>query len=172
MQRHHITDPARVDFQVQSQADVVAGTVRTGKVSTALLAAVAVVALLAGVLGVTRLMLGAVRSRRREIAVRRALGADEARIAWQFALEGAIATGLAGAIGVVLGECLSLLLPRVLPELAHPAPSVRAALVVLVLCTVAGAMAGARAAAGATRVPPAAALRPDGEQRARMRAGW
>jgi putative ABC transport system permease protein len=160
MLRHHVSDPARVDFQVQSQADVLAAAARTGKVSTALLAALAVVALLAGVLGVARLMLGAVRSRRREIGIRRALGADDADIAWQFALEGAIATGLAGGAGVVLGECLSLLLPRVLPELAHPMPSVRAALVTLVLSTVVGAMAGAWAAGRATRAQPAAALRP------------
>jgi putative ABC transport system permease protein len=99
--RHQITDED--DFSVRSQKDVldIVGTISSGL--TVLLAAIAAISLLVGGIGVMNIMLVAVTERTKEIGLRKAIGAKESDILWQFLIEATILSAAGGAIGTVVG---------------------------------------------------------------------
>jgi putative ABC transport system permease protein len=72
-------------------------------VMTILLASIASVSLLVGGIGIMNIMLVSVTERRREIGVRRAVGATRRDIRWQFLSEAMVLSLLGGAAGVIGG---------------------------------------------------------------------
>ena len=99
--RHKIT--GEDDFTVNTQKDVleIVGTITNGL--TVLLAAIAGISLLVGGIGVMNIMLVAVTERTKEIGLRKAIGAKEGDILWQFLIEATILSAAGGAIGTVVG---------------------------------------------------------------------
>ncbi len=91
------------DFTVQNQATLVASERRSARVLTRLAASVATIALVVGGIGILGVMLTASRERRREIGLRRAVGARRRDIHIQFLLESLMLAGLGGLGGVVFG---------------------------------------------------------------------
>ncbi len=91
------------DFSVRTQKDVleIVGTITNGL--TVLLAAIAGISLLVGGIGVMNIMLVAVTERTKEIGLRKAIGAREQDILWQFLIEATILSAAGGAIGTVVG---------------------------------------------------------------------
>ncbi|MDD5547851.1 MAG: ABC transporter permease [Candidatus Pacebacteria bacterium] len=106
---HNITDPAKDDFQVNSQADGIKMVSSVMSVLTLFLAAVAAISLLVGGVGIMNIMLVSVTERTREIGLRKALGATEKDILNQFLLESVALTAMGGFIGIALGTSLSFL---------------------------------------------------------------
>ncbi len=99
--RHQIKD--QDDFSVRTQKDVleVVGTVTNGL--TVLLAAIAAISLIVGGIGVMNIMLVAVTERTKEIGLRKAIGAQQRDILWQFLIEATILSVAGGAIGTAIG---------------------------------------------------------------------
>ena len=99
--RHKIT--SQDDFSVRSQKDVlvIVGTITSGL--TVLLAAIAGISLFVGGIGVMNIMLVAVTERTQEIGLRKAIGAKEKDILWQFLIEATILSATGGAIGTIIG---------------------------------------------------------------------
>ena len=102
-ERHHIQPPTLDDFTITNPAVTAAQVARAGSTLTKILTGVSVMALLIGGIVIMSLMSIAVSERRKEIGVRRAVGADRSGVMQQFLLE-AIFVALAGGVaGVAIG---------------------------------------------------------------------
>jgi len=94
-------DPNNKD--IWEEWDTVKNQKTMGKIFTAMdwfLGGVGLVTLALGAIGIVNIMLVAVTERTREIGLRKALGATNRNILFQFFLEGAFLTLLSGAVGV------------------------------------------------------------------------
>jgi putative ABC transport system permease protein len=80
------------------------------------------IGLLVGGVGVMNIMLMSVTERTREIGIRKAIGARRTDIIRQFLTEAVALTGSGGAIGVLLGVGISLLINLLLPSLPSVVP--------------------------------------------------
>jgi putative ABC transport system permease protein len=116
------------------------------------------IGLLVGGIGVMDIMLVSVTERTREIGVRKAVGARQRDIAWQFLLEAIALTGSGGLIGIAVGWLLSFLIRILVPSLPSTVPlwSVAAGFVV---STGVGLFFGLWPALKAARLDPIIALR-------------
>ena len=74
-----------------------------GQLFTLLLGAIASISLIVGGVGVMNVMLLSIRERRREIGLRRAVGARRSDVQQQFVIESSALALVGGALGVVLG---------------------------------------------------------------------
>jgi putative ABC transport system permease protein len=87
-------------FQIRKQDDIVQMQAQQAGILTALLAVAASISLVVGGIGISNIMLVSVTERTREIGVRRALGATQRNILWQFLVEAIVLSTLGGLIGV------------------------------------------------------------------------
>jgi putative ABC transport system permease protein len=118
--------------------------------------------LVAGVIGVSNIMMIVVRERTREIGVRKALGATPSQIVTSIVQESVFITTVAGYLGLVAGIGALALIDSLLPPsemFAHPEVNLKVALGATALLVIAGALAGLFPARAAARVNPIAALR-------------
>ena len=121
--------------------------------------------LLAGVVGVSNIMLVAVKERTREIGVRKALGATPRSIVGLILKESVLITAVAGYLGLVLGVLVLEGVGRVLPEesafFRNPQVDLSTGIAATILLVVAGTVAGYFPARRAASVQPVEALRED-----------
>jgi putative ABC transport system permease protein len=120
--------------------------------------------LLAGVIGVSNIMLIVVRERTREIGIKRALGATPAQIMRQIITESVFITMLAGYSGLVTGVGLMELVAGTMASeeggmFRNPEVNLNTALTALGILVVAGLFAGLIPARRAVAVEPVEALR-------------
>ncbi len=129
------------------------------------LALMGILGLLVAALGVGNAMFARVEAKRREIGLRRALGATRRVILLRHLLEGACVVGAGGAAGSVLAVALLAGLDAIPFDamakayLGSPVPSAGTALVVGGLLGTVALLAGLQPARAAAGVPPVEALR-------------
>ncbi|WP_216214431.1 ABC transporter permease [Amycolatopsis aidingensis] len=144
------------EVEVSRPSDALAAKELTNQAYSSLLLGLGGVALLVGGVGVANTMVISVLERRREIGLRRALGATRRQIRGQFLAESVLLSALGGACGVLLGVlvtagyALSQGWPVVIPLPAALGGVAAAALI--------GAIAGAYPAVRASRLTPTEAL--------------
>ncbi len=118
--------------------------------------------IIAGVVGVSNIMLIVIKERTREIGVRKALGATPASIISLVLQESVLITSFAGYIGLVAGVFLLEMVSRFLPPnpfFLNPEADFRIAAGATLLLVVSGALAGLIPAMKAASIKPIVALR-------------
>jgi putative ABC transport system permease protein len=102
-QDHGITNSAKDDFNIETQADILSILGSVTSVLTLFLAAIASVSLLVGGIGIMNIMLVSVTERTREIGLRKAVGATDNDILKQFLIESVMLTFIGGVVGIAIG---------------------------------------------------------------------
>ena len=120
--------------------------------------------LLAGIIGISNIMLVVVKERTKEIGIQRAIGAPPSTIIGSIMLEAIVLTAIAGYFGLVCGvgmvEFVNYAFPPSVDSMfAHPEVHFATAISALAILTISGALAGLIPAYHAVSVKPIDALR-------------
>jgi putative ABC transport system permease protein len=122
--------------------------------------------LMAGIIGVSNIMIITVKERTREIGIRKALGATPFSIISTLLFESILVTGIAGYAGLVMGvgliELIAFALNSVgaqLPFFKNPEINFQVAITAIILLVVIGALAGLMPALRAAKIMPIEAMR-------------
>jgi putative ABC transport system permease protein len=91
------------DFNITTRSDVLGAQLDAARTFSILLAAMAIISLFIGGIGIMNVMLVSVTERTREIGVRRAVGARAGDIVRQFLLEALLISAAGGMLGIALG---------------------------------------------------------------------
>ena len=102
-QRHKITPGRDDDFTVRNQQEIADMATAQSKTMTLLLAAIAMVSLVVGGIGIMNIMLVSVTERTREIGIRMAIGARGRDILLQFLIEAVTLSVIGGVLGIAAG---------------------------------------------------------------------
>jgi putative ABC transport system permease protein len=103
------------DFNVETQKDLLSVFTLVTDLLTILLGGIASISLLVGGIGIMNIMLVSVAERTREIGVRKAIGATDTDVLFQFLFEALLLTLIGGLAGIGLGVGVSALLPEINP---------------------------------------------------------
>jgi len=160
--RNHGFDPRNPDSF--DEWDTVKTVDQIGKIFDAMnmfLGSVGLVTLALGAIGIINIMLVAVADRTREIGLRKAVGATNSNIMFQFFVEGAFLTMLSGGFGIAGAAGLMALLSRVSLGDGFDPPKLVASTAALAVVSlgVAGVAAGLYPARRAALLEPVEALR-------------
>lgn len=98
------------DFSVLTAREHVEVTTNAMSLLSNWIISVAAISLLIGGVGLMNLMLVSVDARMREIGVRKAVGATNRQVMWQFMLESAVLSALGGLIGIALSGLVHVVL--------------------------------------------------------------
>lgn len=124
--------------------------------------------LMAGIVGISNIMIITVKERTREIGIRKALGATPVSIVSTLLLESILVTSVAGYLGLILGvgllELIAFGLNKAgakLPFFQNPEVDFQVAITAIVLLVAVGALAGLMPALRAAKIMPIEAMRAD-----------
>jgi putative ABC transport system permease protein len=120
--------------------------------------------LLAGIIGISNIMLVVVKERTKEIGIQRAIGARPRIIIGSIMLEAIVLTAIAGYLGLVCGVGVVEIVDYAFPPspdsmFAHPEVHFGTAVTALAILIISGALAGLIPAYRAVKVKPIEALR-------------
>jgi putative ABC transport system permease protein len=159
--RNHGFDPGNPDSF--DEWDTVKTVDQIGKIFDAMntfLGSVGLVTLALGAIGIINIMLVAVADRTREIGLRKAIGATNRSIMFQFFVEGAFLTLLSGGIGIAGAAAVMGALSGVeMGNFDPPKLVASTAILAVVSLTIAGVAAGLYPARRAALLEPVEALR-------------
>lgn len=160
---HGISNPNKDDFTIRTQEDILSVLGNVTSILTLFLSAIASISLVVGGIGIMNIMLVTVTERTREIGLRKAVGATNDDILWQFLIESVLLTLTGGVVGIASGGVLVVAMYIVLSTFfsigwvfALPMSAVALSLAV---STVAGVAFGIYPARQAARKHPIDALR-------------
>jgi putative ABC transport system permease protein len=118
--------------------------------------------IIAGIVGVTNIMIIAVKERTKEIGIRKAIGAKPSSIIGMIVFESILITSISGYIGLLFGVLIIELVSKFLPAsefFANPEVNINVAVSAVLFLVVTGSIAGFVPARKAARINPIEALR-------------
>ncbi|MCL6295391.1 ABC transporter permease [Jejuia spongiicola] len=157
---------ARNDQRAIRVRNMAEGTKAVGQMTGGLTVIILVIGfgtLIAGIVGISNIMIFIVKERTKEIGIRKALGASPRSIVSIILIESILITAIAGYVGLLIGVGVLEIVAPYLEEYFIKEPGVSNSLVIgatLTLIT-AGAIAGYLPAKKASRIKPIVALRND-----------
>ena len=117
--------------------------------------------IVAGIVGVSNIMLIIVKERTKEIGVRKALGATPRSIIWLIIQESLLITSVAGYLGLLVGVILLEFIAKIMPAsdfFRNPGVDFNVAIGATLMIIMAGVIAGFIPARKAARIKPVVAL--------------
>ena len=157
VKRHDLTlDTA--DFTVTTQQDIISTQESTTSAFRSLLAWVAGVSLIVGGIGIMNIMLVTVTERTHEIGLRKAVGAKQRDILFQFLIEAMTLSLLGGLIGIAIGSSGAIAIGK-LVENFKPTVALGSVLLATGFSLAVGLFFGLYPAMRAARLNPIEALR-------------
>jgi putative ABC transport system permease protein len=144
-------------YKAQNLKELLTTAATIANALTAVLVLVAAVTLAVGGVGIMNIMLATVRSRIREIGIRKALGATYREIQLQFLAEAVIISLAGGIVGVLVGLTVPLSI-RLFSDYALPISSL-SVLIALAAATIVGVIFGTVPATRAAQMDPVESLK-------------
>ncbi len=124
---------------------------------------IGILTIIAGIVGVSNIMLIVVKERTKEIGIRKAIGATPGSVVGMILQEAIFLTSVSGYLGMLAGigvlELMQKFLPEDSPYFKNPEVDMKIALIAVGILVVAGAVAGFFPALKAARIRPIDALR-------------
>jgi putative ABC transport system permease protein len=118
--------------------------------------------IIAGIVGVSNIMLIVVKERTKEIGIRKAIGAKPSSIVWLIIQESLLITSVAGYLGLFLGVVILEVVAKYMPAtefFRNPGVDFKVAIGATLLIVIAGVIAGFIPARKASNIRPVVALR-------------
>jgi putative ABC transport system permease protein len=144
-------------YNISNLTELVSVAEKTANALTVVLFLVAAVVLLVSGIGIMNIMLATVSARIREIGIRKALGATNREIRFQFLSEAVLISVGGGLIGVIIGLAIPYSV-RFLTEYRIPISGL-SAIVAIVVSSLVGILFGTVPAARAAKLDPVESLR-------------
>lgn len=145
------------DFSILSGKEIAEPSNRFFTALTCVMTAIAAISLVVGGIGIMNIMLVGVAERTREIGLRKAVGASNGNIIWQFLIEALIISLMGGILGYATGYILAFAVSTFFTF--SPAFTWQIALVALILSVGIGTIFGIYPALRAARKDPIESLR-------------
>ena len=156
-QLHRLPPSLPNDFLISSQRDILTTASSATRTFTYLTGAIAGIALFVGGIGIMNIMLVAVSERRREIGIRKAVGASPGTIQLQFLSEAVALSAVGGVIGLIAGIGIASAVNRLAGW--HTVVSPGSAILAVVFSLSIGLFFGFYPARRAAKLDPIEALR-------------
>lgn len=144
-------------YEASTLTELLAVAARTANALTLVLLLIATVTLIVSGVGIMNIMLVTVKSRTREIGIRKAVGATRREIRFQFLAEAMLISLAGGLIGVVIGMALPISV-RLFTQYRLPISGL-SVIVALLVSSVIGIIFGTIPASRAARLDPVESLR-------------
>ena len=143
------------EFSVAEQSEILSTINSVFSVLNAILVAIGSISLLVGGIGIMNIMYATVTERTKEVGIRRAVGATESDILYQFLTESVILSVLGGVTGLILASLIVLAIRPFFPA----AVNLFAVVITLVISSGIGIFFGVFPARRAAKLPPIEAIR-------------
>ena len=127
--------PAGAVYNVQNLTSLQDAVGKTALALTIVLILVALIAMVISGIGIMNIMLVTVIERTREIGIRKAVGAEEREILYQFLIEALLISGVGAILGILIGVAVPVAVQSFLPgNLRVPVSGLSVVLAFLVSC--------------------------------------
>jgi putative ABC transport system permease protein len=146
-------------YRIESLSSMLSAARRISLALTLILLAIGLITLTVGGVNIMNIMLVIVTERTREIGVRRAVGARQTDIRWQFLLEAVLISGVGAMSGIVVAGAASLIARSFLPGQVSAAYLWVSIALAFGVSSVVGMMFGYWPADKAAKLDPSEALR-------------